>query len=418
MAIRKSSTAHADKINPFIEGTNIPDIYFCGREAETESIIRLLANGNNVVLKSRRRLGKSSLVNHILNRPEIKQSYNTIYMDLYGTGSAEDFARTFQQAFSGQAFTRLETAREILKSLPGKASLEAEYNELTRTGKLKMGFVDLKKIDLSLETIFGYLEQTQKPNIVIFDEFQQITYYPEPMAAILRSYIQRLNNTKFIFSGSSRRMLTTMFNSSNEPFYNSAESIDLGRIPEQTYSEFCIRNFNRSAKNISEDAIEFAYELCGGSTKEMQRIMRAVFAGLDKGDCADVDDVKTAVTAILDREDQTYREKINSLIRSKEKNVFVAIALEGVASGMLSLAINKKYNLGPTSSVAQSLNKLCDEDKLNLTLKIGDSYIVQDKMFELWTANQYGLLDSKFATAKEQFQKELNEENKVLLPKF
>ena len=418
MAIKKINQNPTQIINPFIEGTNIPDEYFCDRKSETESIIELLKNGNNIVLKSRRRVGKSSLINHVLDQPEIKETFNTLYVDIFGTGSAEDFTRTFQQAFSRKKFAKFDTIKEILKALPYKATAEFEYNELKQSQSYRLGFAELDSIKMSLDAIFGYLENTSKPNIVVFDEFQQIKYYPEPMAAILRSYIQKLNNTKFIFSGSSRRMLTTMFNASNEPFYNSAESLDLERIAKEKYIDFCVFNFEKFNKSITTDAIDFAYDLCAGSTYDMQRVMKTVFSDLSRGKTADSNDIKNAVTKILERQDQTYREKINVLNRKKEKNVMIAVALEGVASGMLSQKKNNEYNLGPISSVAQSLNNLCSEDGLNLILKTGDSYIMQDKMFELWIAWKYEQLEYKFKTADEQFETQLKNEKELSLPKM
>lgn len=404
--------------NPFIEGINIPDELFCDRKEETKEIIKLLKNGNKIVLKAPRRIGKSSLIYHILKQKDICENYNTMYIDLFGTNSANEFVREFQKSFIKQKFTRLDTVKEILKSLPDKLALETEFNELTQTWRGRLGFLDLKEISLGLETIFECLEKTDKPNIVVFDEFQQINYYPEPMAAILRTFIQKSTNTKFIFSGSSRRMLTTMFDSYGEPFYHSAESVELDIISVGTYKDFCLKNFNKYEKKIEESAIEFAYELVSGNTYEMQRIMRSIFASTEVGKAATIQYVKDAVNRILERQDQTYREKVNFLNNKKERKVLLAIALEGVGTNMLSQKMIEAYKLGATSSVAQSLEKLCSEDGLNLVLKIGNSYKLQDKMFELWIAKQYDQLEMKFALANQQFIKELESEKQLNLPKF
>lgn len=404
--------------NPFIDGINIPDELFCDRKEETEEIIQLLNNGNKVVLKAPRRIGKSSLITHILRQKKISDNYNVLYLDLLGTNSATEFIRDFQKVFTSSSFAKLDTAKEIAKSLPSKVALETEFNEITRTWKGRLGFMDFKEISISLDTIFGYLENTAKPNIVVFDEFQQIKYYPEPMAAILRSYIQKVNNTRFIFSGSSRRMISTMFNSYGEPFYHSAESVELYIISEPKYEEFCIKNFRDYNKDIEPAAVEFAYELAAGNTYEIQRIMRSVFATTENGQTATKDDIKTAVERILDRQDQMFREKLSMLNNSKERKVLIAIALEGIATEMLSKKMIKEYDLGAASSIAQSLDKLCSEDKLNLVLKKGNSYILQDKMFELWIARQYDQLDMKFATAKQQFRKETELGKAINLPEI
>lgn len=413
-----TNTQNPRIVNPFYDGIDIPDELFCDRKEETKEIISLITNGNKVVLKAPRRIGKSSLITHILQQKEISNNYNTLYLDLFGTNSASEFIRDFQKTFTSKAFARLNTIKEIAKSLPEKLAFEAEFNELTRNWKGRIGLADFKEISMGLDTIFGYLENTTKPNIVVFDEFQQIKYYPEPMAAILRSYVQKAKNTRFIFSGSSRRMISTMFNSYGEPFYHSAESVELDIISEPEYEDFCIKNFRDYGKEIKKEAIEFAYDLAAGNTYEIQRIMRSVFAATEIGKTATTEDIKEAVNRILQRQDQTYREKLNELNNTKERKVFIAIAIEGVATKMLSKDMIDEYHLGAVSSISQSLEKLCGEDKLNLVLRIGGGYVLQDKMYELWIAKQYDLLDMKFLTAKQQFEKELEIRKEINLPKL
>ena len=404
--------------NPFVDGTNIPDELFCDRKEETRDMIELLENGSKIVLKAPRRIGKSSLITHVLRQREIMEKYNTVYVDLLGTNSADEFLREFQKAFTSRKFTRPGTAREILRNVPGNVTLGMERNDFTGTTKATVSLHDLLKVQMSLDTIFEYLEKSDRPCIVVFDEFQQIKYYPEEMTAILRTYIQRTGRTRFIFSGSSGRMLSTMFNSYSEPFYHSAETVELDVISEPRYEEFCQKNFSDYGKSIEKEAVIFAYELAAGNTYEIQRIMRNVFARTGQGKTATADDVRAAVCSILERHDQTYREKLAELNNTKERKVLIAIALEGVATRMLSHEMTDRYELGANSTVAKSLKNLCDEDKLNLVLKAGNAYKLQDKMFELWIAGQYGLLETKFETARQQFEKEKRQEKAMPLPKM
>ena len=63
--------------NPFVMNPDIPDIYFCDRETETAWLISTIINGNNAVLTAERRMGKSSLLKHVLRQKEITNDYNT-----------------------------------------------------------------------------------------------------------------------------------------------------------------------------------------------------------------------------------------------------------------------------------------------------------------------------------------------------
>lgn len=61
--------------NPFITRGYIPDECFCDRVSETQRLAKSLMNGNDVVLFSPRRMGKTGLITHVFEREEIKRSY-------------------------------------------------------------------------------------------------------------------------------------------------------------------------------------------------------------------------------------------------------------------------------------------------------------------------------------------------------
>ena len=57
--------------NPFITNGYAGPEYFCDRKDETRKITDLLVNENNLALMSPRRIGKTELINHCFNQPEI-----------------------------------------------------------------------------------------------------------------------------------------------------------------------------------------------------------------------------------------------------------------------------------------------------------------------------------------------------------
>ena len=67
--------------NPFITTGYIGAAYFCDREKETEDLVRLLTNGNNVALISPRRYGKTDLLRHCFAQKEIADRYYTFIVD-------------------------------------------------------------------------------------------------------------------------------------------------------------------------------------------------------------------------------------------------------------------------------------------------------------------------------------------------
>ena len=71
-----------------------------------------------------------------------------------------------------------------------------------------IGIGNIVNPEITLDEIFSYLNQADKPCLVAIDEFQQITNYADNrIEALLRTYIQRCTNAHFIFSGSHRHLM-------------------------------------------------------------------------------------------------------------------------------------------------------------------------------------------------------------------
>ena len=59
--------------NPFVVGKYLSDNNFCDRSEETDFLRKQVSNGRDVALISPRRVGKSGLIQHFFNQPDIKE---------------------------------------------------------------------------------------------------------------------------------------------------------------------------------------------------------------------------------------------------------------------------------------------------------------------------------------------------------
>lgn len=95
----------------------------------------------------------------------------------------------------------------FLKSLSGSFGYDPIQN--TPTFDVRLG--DIQQPEFTLREIFQYLEAVDKRCLIVIDEFQQITRYPEKnVEETLRTHIQKLSNANFVFSGSRRRLMEGM----------------------------------------------------------------------------------------------------------------------------------------------------------------------------------------------------------------
>ena len=77
--------------NPFVVTGKIAPEYFCDRVEESARLIKSVTNGNNLVIISPRRMGKTGLIQFCYDKPEIREEYYTFFIDILHTSSLREF---------------------------------------------------------------------------------------------------------------------------------------------------------------------------------------------------------------------------------------------------------------------------------------------------------------------------------------
>lgn len=367
-------------VNPFITTGYAGAAYFCDREQETADLTRLLVNGNNVALISPRRYGKTNLIRHCFAQPAIADNYYTFIIDIYSTKSVADMVHrlglNILEALKPQGRKAWEKFLAVLTSVKPGITYDSMGNP---SWTLSIG--DIVTPTTTLEEIFSYLEQADKPCIVAIDEFQQITHYGDSLIeATLRTHVQYCTNTHFLFSGSQRHLMGQMFTSPARPFYQSVAIYNLPLLPEDKYTEFCVRLFEQRGKHVSPDVPHALYERFEGVTYYMQRVMNELFARTPANGTCSVDDIAAALNYIVLTSAPTYEDLMYQL-PEKQSLVLRAIAQEGKAQNLTSGKFIKRYGLLSASSVKSAVPALLDKGLITNELGV---YQVYDKFVELW----------------------------------
>ena len=376
--------------NPFFITGIIPEPYFCDREKETQQLIRIIENQAHILLTSPRRMGKTQLIYHVYEQPTIKTAFHTFYVDIFPTTSLHEMVLFLSKEIYSKLVPKGKRALNFflstLKSLAGSLG----YDPVTGTPSFDVKLGDIHNPELTLQEIFNYLEMADKPCIFAIDEFQQITHYPEKnVEALLRSYIQRMNNCLFIFAGSNRHILENMFNSTARPFYNSTEQFHLERISKEVYTNFIIQQTSDAGKSITPEAASLAYDLFEGHTYYVHHILHNAFANANQMKPIDEDDIRNALDELLEARGRSFSSILNKL-NFKQKETLVAIAKEGKASGVTSVAFVKKHALKSASSVQYAITTLL-EDQLITYEDSGKTkiYSIADRFLGYWIKKNY-----------------------------
>jgi len=377
----------AKPTNPFIVIGKIEPDYFCDRVSESARLIKSLVNGNNMVVISPRRMGKTGLIQFCYEKPEIKDSYYTFFIDILHTSSLKEFTyilgKEIFETLAPRSRTMSNLFLQTLKSISGKFGFDPFTN--LPTFNVELG--DIQRPEYTLEEIFTYLAAADKPCIVAIDEFQQIAKYPEKnMEALLRTHIQKIRNSHFIFAGSERHMMQEMFTSSARPFYQSADILELNAIDEPIYVKFIMDQFELRNRTISKEVVERVYHLFKGHTYYIQKTFNEAFSDTLPGEECTLETLIQTIDNLIAGNATIFRE-ILSNIPEKQKELLYAVARDSEAERITSSEFLKKHSLSSASSIQSAIKKLLEKD---LVTELNKKYSVTDKIFAMWINTIYG----------------------------
>ncbi len=367
--------------NPFVTNGYAGEHYFCDRVDETHRLIDLLTNGNNVALISPRRLGKTDLIRHCFAQPQVKENYYTFLIDIYATSSVQDFVnalgRSVIDALRPFGKKVLQHFLDVVSSLRSDVTFDV-------FGQPSLG-VSIGSIDrpeTSLEEIFRFLEDADRPCLVAIDEFQQIDTYGgnSNVEALLRTHIQRCQNANFVFAGSQRHLMDKMFTSPSRPFYQSVTLMNLRPLLLDVYCDFAVGLFAEEGKTLQPEVARVVYQDFNGVTAYMQRLMNVLFMRTPQGEVCSIDMIASAIDYTLDMASDTYEALLRQM-PEKQRNVFVAIAAEGEVANVTSGSFARKYHLASASSVNSAVKGLLAKDFIT---QGKNGYQAYDKLFALW----------------------------------
>ena len=366
--------------NPFVTNGYAGAAYFCDRVQETAVIRELLLNENNIALISPRRLGKTDLIWHVFDDKEIRRTHYCFVVDMYATKNLSDFVNMLGKAVMDELRPKGKKAWEKFMTIVSSLKSEISF-DMNGIPSWSIGVGSIQNPSVTLDEIFTYLNQADKPCLVAIDEFQQITRYEDKtVEATIRTYVQRCTNAHFIFSGSQRHMMNGMFTSPSRPFYQAVSIINLQPLNLEVYTDFCVGMFEAAGKHLDRAVVASLYERFEGVTSYMHRILNVLYSRTEKGSTCMIPMVDEALDFILRLSSDTY-ESLYYQMPEKQRMMFLAIAREGKASAVTSGKFINKHKLVSASSANSALKGLLEKDFITVDKNV---YSLYDQFFALW----------------------------------
>jgi hypothetical protein len=378
--------------NPFVTGGYIGPEYFCDRLTETDMLLKAVSSKRNLTLISLRRMGKTGLLKHVKYHLGQEQKgsgrkhkpVTVVYVDLMPTMNANEMMNTLcsslvrlkndEKSFPAKVLTGLTRLRPRISfdSLTGQPSVELKVES---SSDIQFGF----------DHLLHFISEIRQEMVFMFDEFQQISMYPEKnMENMLRTIIQSYPGISFIFSGSSKHMLEPMFSAAGRPFYQSAELMYLNKIAAPEYNKFIVEKFESAGRKISDEAISRLFDWTRLHTFYVQHACNLLFETGCK--VIDLNLINQVFSRILISHEPLFASYRN-LLPGHQYRVLQAIAIEDGIAQPTAGAFIKEHLLTTASSVTTSIKALAEKEMI---VQSENKWIVYDVFFSRWLQYQYG----------------------------
>jgi len=362
------------KYNPFLISDYVSPDLFCNRKNELKKIISAMDNGRDLTLLSIRRLGKTGLIKHVFYKLKKRKNTRLLYIDIIGTQNIDDFIKLFSNAILADEKENanfLKRVQVLISEIRGKLV----FDQLTGMPEVEINYSSSSEREASLEKIFKYLASQKEKYIIAFDEFQQITEYPQQnIEAILRTHIQHQHKDQFIFSGSNKHLLISIFSDYARPFYQSSDTLELGRLTTKEYSEFIVHLFEREKREIDINLVKKYIEYYDNHTFYVQYFFNRLFEVRSK--TLNEEEFINCSNNILKEKEYIFYSYRNILTKA-QFNLLKSIAKEKTLSQPNAKEFLHKYKF-TASSVNRTLKSLIDKEMIyyeNNTYKVYDVFL-------------------------------------------
>ncbi|MBA3876217.1 MAG: hypothetical protein C0498_04645 [Anaerolinea sp.] len=366
--------------NPFSFGSPVRGDQFGDRETETRFLVRRMTGGQNVVLTSPRRYGKTSLLLRAVEEARRNHGARVGVASLLRCSSRREVAEeTTRAVVDGALGWMVGTAEQIsdrLRRLPRvMPTLEHEgwRFSLGPGGQEQDFLADIRRpIDLLADSA-----RDGRPVCLVLDEFQQVAEIDEHLGGFWKTVIDDLPGVSLVFSGSRRHMMERLFVGTGAALKNAAEPMSLEVIPESDLVPFLRARMASAGRELTESAAQLIYRLVRGIPHFVQLLAAAAYD--DDVELVDEAVVRSAMVQVLTRQRADLAARYEALPTNQRKLLRELSREPG--RDILSARWLLRSDLAKTSA-ERARDALRDAELIELDGTVG--WRVADPIFERW----------------------------------
>lgn len=365
----------------FIYGVSVSGDNFTDRVKEARRLKMNFENGQNVILLSPRRMGKTSLVQKVIREMDTEQ-IKIVYLDIYECKTEKEFLLKFAHAVLKATAQRsdqlMDFIKQFLATLVPKISFSPTPDS-DFTFSLGLNFSDSDDPAEILNLPERIAAKTGKHIVICIDEFQQIGEMSNSLTIQkrLRGIWQLQQNVSYCLFGSKKHMLLRLFKDKRKPFYQFGDTIELGAIPTEDWVAFICRKFTERAIAITEEQARRICTSVRNYSSYVQQLAWNVMLNCEQS--VSEQDIEEALNETIAQNVILFQEQIKEL--SAYQMNFLRAICSGIHSGFTSKEVLDRFSLGAKSNVARLHTSLIEKEMIE---SIDGNLYIMDPVFELW----------------------------------
>ena len=369
----------------FIYGVAVEGDNFTDREKETKRLKQDFENGQNVVLISPRRMGKTSLVRRVQSVVD-KKKVCVVYIDAYDCRNEYDFYNKFAAALmkqtAGKAEAVMKNIKEFLVRLSPKVGFSPDPNSEV---SLSLGITPKNySPEEILQLPERMAEKMGRHIVVCIDEFQQIGEFQDSLSVQkkMRGIWQLQNNASYCLFGSKKHLLSTIFQNKRMPFYQFGDILFLQPISTEDWIPFIRSKFEEKSIQISDEIIRQICSTVQNQSSYVQQLASNVM--LNATDIVTEQTLNVAIEDLLNQNSMLFLQQLEGLT-AYQMNFLKALA-QGIHSNFGSKEVLENHDLGTKSNVSR-IKSVLKEKELIEDLPTGTMFA--DPVFLLWFTKEF-----------------------------
>jgi hypothetical protein len=363
-------------MNPFTYGRVVSTSSYCPRQRLEAALKSHLLSGQNNYIEGERRTGKTSLIFETIRT--IK-SRRIVYIDLLEVRSTED---VHKRVLSG--IVKAEARASVLQSFLKKISAlrpTMTFDPVSGLPSLSLdAAVGLKPE--SIDGLFGlFSEREFRNSVVVIDEFQDLLNLPDArqVLAVMRSKIQFLKSVPFVFCGSIRGKIHTIFNDADSPFFKSALPLEVGTIDRAAFKAFIASKFAGAKISVSPSMVDRLLGLTHENPGDTQQLCSAIYNVTSPRDTVGEETVQQALRHIFAEECKGYESHLARITGMQLRAIRTVARIGGAR--ILSADFMTMSGIRHPSTIKKALSRL---EELKILFTAAGEYKFVNPFFAQW----------------------------------